>query len=92
MENHSIIGGLGSIIAEQIADSGLGKKLVRIGLKDTFVHGASRSYLMRKYGLDALALIEEVNKLTGHPCHISEAELAQVYIAPVHSNAKAEAL
>ena len=92
MENHSIIGGLGSIIAEQIAESGLGKKLVRIGLKDTFVHGASRSYLMRKYRLDAMALIVEVNKLTGHHFNISEDELAQVYVAPVHSDAKAEAL
>ena len=92
MENHSIIGGLGTIIAEKIAESGLGKQLVRIGLQDTFLHGASRSYLMRKYRLDAMALIDEVNRLTGHQLNISEAELAQVYIAPVHSNAKAEAL
>jgi transketolase len=92
MENHSVIGGLGTIIAEQIAESGLGKQLVRIGLQDTFLHGASRSYLMRKYRLDAMALIDEVNRLTSHQLNISEDELAQVYIAPVHSNAKAEAL
>ena len=92
MENHSVSGGLGTIIAEQIAESGLGKKLVRIGLKDTFLHGASRSYLMRKYRLDAMALIEEVSKLTDHHFDISEDDLAQVYIAPVHSDAKAEAL
>jgi Transketolase, C-terminal subunit len=42
MENHSIIGGLGTIIAEKIAEAGIGKRLVRIGLKDTFVHGASK--------------------------------------------------
>ncbi|HWR09769.1 transketolase family protein [Sporomusa sp.] len=92
MENHSIIGGLGTIVAEQMAEAGIGKKLVRIGLQDTFVHGASRPYLMRKYRLDAMALIDEVQKLTGQNFSISEDELAQVYIAPVHSDAKPEAL
>ncbi len=92
MENHSIIGGLGSIIAEQMAEFGIGKKLVRIGLKDTFIHGASRPYLMRKYRLDAPALIDEAGKLTGQNFNISEDELARSYVAPVHSDAKAEAL
>lgn len=92
MENHSIIGGLGTIIAEQMAETGLGRRLVRIGIKDTFLHGASRRYLMRKYRLDAMAFINEVNTMTGHHFNISEDDLAQVYIAPVHSNARAEAL
>lgn len=92
MENHSVIGGLGSIMAEQMAEAGVGQRLRRIGLKDTFVHGASRSYLMGKYRMDAMALIDEVNRLTDHHFNISEDELAQVYIAPVHSDAKAEAL
>lgn len=92
MENHSIIGGLGSIIAEQMAESGIGKKLVRIGIKDTFIHGASRPYLMHKYRLDAPALIDEVGKLIGQKFNIFDDELARPYIAPVHSAAKAEAL
>lgn len=92
MENHSVIGGLGTIIAEQMAEAGLGQKLARIGLRDTFVHGASRPYLMRKYRLDALALVEESEKLTGENFRITEDELTQVYLAPVHSDAKAEAL
>ncbi len=92
MENHSVIGGLGTIIAEQMAEAGLGQKLARLGLRDTFVHGASRPYLMRKYRLDALALVEESEKLTGENFRITEDELAQVYLAPVHSDAKAEAL
>lgn len=65
MENHSIIGGLGTIVAEKMAEDGIGKKLVRIGIKDTFVHGASKQYLMKEYGLDATALISEIEKLTG---------------------------
>ncbi|MEN6391007.1 MAG: transketolase C-terminal domain-containing protein [Syntrophomonas sp.] len=92
MENHSIIGGLGTIVAEQMAGAGLGKKLVRIGIKDTFLHGASRKYLAREYGLDALALIEEIENLVGERFGIGETDLDQIHITPVHSSAKAEAL
>lgn len=92
MENHSIIGGLGTIIAEQMAGAGVGRKLVRIGIKDTFLHGASRSYLAREYGLDAPALIEEVEKLVGERFSIGESDLEKIHISPVHSSAKVEAL
>jgi transketolase len=92
MENHSIIGGLGSILAELIAEAGLGRKLVRIGIKDVFLHGASKAYLMKEYGLDALALIAETEKLLDTNFEIQESDLAAVYLAPVHSAAKAEAL
>jgi transketolase len=92
MENHSIIGGLGSILAEQIAEAGLGRKLVRIGIKDVFLHGASKAYLMKEYGLDAMALIAETEKLLNANFGILESDLAAVYLAPQHSAAKAEAL
>jgi len=92
MENHSIIGGLGTIIAEKIAEAGIGKRLVRIGLKDTFVHGASKKYLMTEYGLDALSLIATVENLLGANFGIKEAELAEAFVAAVHSSAKPEAL
>jgi transketolase len=92
MENHTIIGGLGSIIAEQMAERGIDRKLVRMGLRDTFAHGASRNYLLRKYHMDAVALIAGVEGLVGKKLDITEGELAEIYIAPVHSAAKAEAL
>jgi transketolase len=51
-ENHSIIGGLGSAVAETIAEAGLGRPLHRIGLADTFAEGAQDApYLFTKYGL-----------------------------------------
>ncbi len=92
MENHVVTGGLGSAVAEVLAEAGLGKRLVRIGLRDTFVHGASRPYLMREYGLDAAALVREAERLLDTRLDISEADLAAVRIEPVHSDAKAEAL
>jgi transketolase len=92
MENHTIVGGLGSIIAEQMAERGMGKPLVRIGLRDTFAHGASKNYLMKKYHMDAMALIAEVEGLTGKSFSITEGELKETFVAAVHSAAKAEAL
>jgi transketolase len=92
MENHTIIGGLGSIVAEQMAERGMDKKLVRIGLRDVFAHGASRSYLLKSCRMDAMALIAEVEKLVGTQFGITEGELKETFTAAVHSAAKAEAL
>jgi transketolase len=66
--------------------------LVRIGLKDTFIHGASRQYLMREYELDAISLVHHVERLLGAILGISESDLAAVRLEAVHSQAKAEAL
>ena len=92
MENHTIIGGLGSIIAEKMAEAGMAKKLVRIGLRDIYAHGASKQYLLKKYGMDALALIKEVEAMVGETFNISENELTKTHVAAVHSKAKSEAL
>lgn len=92
MENHSVIGGLGTIVAEKMAEAGLGKKLIRIGLNDTYVHGASKHYLMREYGIDAMALIKRIEGVIDDRFHIKEDELSKIYITPVHSDAKPEAL
>lgn len=92
MENHSVIGGLGTIIAEKIAEEGIGKKLMRIGLQDTYVHGASKQYLMKEYKLDAMALISRIERTLDTRFNIKEDELSEIFVAAVHSKAKAEAL
>jgi transketolase len=92
LENHTIIGGLGTCVAEMMAEAGVGKKLIRLGLRDTYAHGASRPYLMREYRIDAMALAEEMEKLLGTSFGITGNELAAVRLEPMHSEAKAEAL
>ena len=92
MENHTIIGGLGSAVAEALAEAGIGKKLVRIGLQDTFAHGGSRAYLMKYYGIDAITLVQRVEQLVGGTFNITEQDLQEVRLEPVHSEYKAEAL
>ncbi len=92
MENHTIVGGLGTCVAEMMVEAGTGKKLIRIGIPDTFMHGASKPYLMEKYGLDALALVRRVESLLGTPLGITPEHLASIRLEAVHSQAKAEAL
>ncbi len=58
-ENHSVIGGLGSAVAETMAEAGVGHPLRRIGLQDTFAEGAMTvPYLFEKYGLSTQHLVD----------------------------------
>ena len=58
-ENHSIVGGLGSAVAETLAEAALARPLRRIGLADTFAEGArTASYLFTKYGLSTQHLVD----------------------------------
>lgn len=92
LENHSVIGGLGSCIAECMAEQGIGKKLTRLGIQDSFLHGASRRYLMEEYGIDVKSLLRAVEKATGSRLSYSDADLGEMFIPALHSDAKPEAL
>jgi transketolase len=80
------------MVAEAMAEAGLARRLIRLGLQDTYAHGGSRPYLMRHYGMDALALVRAVERLTGQATGIDEGALDAVRIDAVHSLVKAEAL
>jgi transketolase len=63
-EEHSIIGGLGSAVAEVLAESNP-VPLVRIGVKDTFGTSGDQEGLLKHYGLsaqDIAAAVKEVIK------------------------------
>jgi len=66
IEEHSIYGGLGSVVAEVMAENGETEqhsRLVRIGIKDTFGESGTADELLRKYGLDAEGIAERVGQL-----------------------------
>ncbi len=92
MENHSIIGGLGTAVAELMAERGASRRLVRIGLRDTFMHGASREHLMKEYEIDAMSLIREIEGLMGISLNIKEEELQKVHLETINNDVRAEAL
>jgi transketolase len=61
-EDHSIIGGLGSAIAEVMAENGIGKKLVRLGMQDVFGESGTSDDLMDKYQLNPKGLIGQISQ------------------------------
>jgi len=92
MENHLITGGMGSAVAELIAEAGIGRRLVRLGLRDTYAHGASVRHLLDEYAMGGDALIGAVENLVGHELGIASDEVGAQRELAVHSDAKAEAL
>ncbi len=92
MENHIVTGGLGTAVGEVMAQHGIGKPLVKLGLNDAYAHGASKAYLLREYGMDAMALARAVEKLVGAPLDIDERALDQAREEDAGGAAKAEAL
>lgn len=57
-ENHSIVGGLGSAVAETLAEAAIAAPLRRVGIADTFAEAGSREYLFAKYGLSTQTIVE----------------------------------
>ena len=53
VENHLQSGGLGTAVAEVLAEAGLGRPLCRLGLRDEFAAPGTPDYLFARYGLTA---------------------------------------
>ena len=60
VEDHSIIGGLGSSVAEVIAEEGIHGKLCRIGVNDIFPESGAPADLYEKYGLSSNKIKEKI--------------------------------
>jgi transketolase len=66
IEEHVLTGGLGSAVAEVVADTGLNTRLTRIGLPPGFVRGAgSHAYMKQCAGLDDDSILTVVKKVLG---------------------------
>lgn len=62
-EDHNIVGGLGSAVAELVAETGCAK-LKRIGLNDCFGMSGSRAELQKKFGLNAQHIVDTYRKMS----------------------------
>lgn len=60
-ENHNVIGGLGSAVAEVLGEY-CPAPLERVGVRDTFGEVGSQEYLMEKFGLTAAGICIAVKK------------------------------
>jgi len=59
-ENHSVIGGLGSAVAEVIAENSLSVPFQRVGVRDQFGEVGGTSYLMERFQLTASDIAQAV--------------------------------
>lgn len=59
IENHSIIGGLGSAVCECLSEK-LPTKVIRLGLCDVFGQSGTPTELLKHYGLDAESIVKKV--------------------------------
>lgn len=86
-ENHTIIGGLGSAVAETITHAGLGRVLRRVGLQDTFAEGSKAApHLFKKYGLSTRDVVAAAWDALGRhdPCpDVPDVPVAAGEYAPV---------
>lgn len=63
IENHSITGGLGSAVAEVLADKGLAVPLTRIGVDERFGQVGTPSFLQEEFGLTTEKILEQLKSL-----------------------------
>jgi transketolase len=64
-ENHQIMGGLGSAVAEALAENRFGGSFARIGIRDEFGEVGTQDYLAKRFGLTAADLSREARTLLG---------------------------
>jgi transketolase len=62
-EEHSVIGGLGSAVAEVMARKAIGKPLVMIGIQDIFTETGDYQQLLNKYGLSTENIIDKTRQV-----------------------------
>jgi len=61
VEEHSIIGGLGTIVSEIISEKKINIKLIKLGIDDKFVHEVgSQEYLRDKYGINGEGITDRI--------------------------------
>ncbi|WP_321493254.1 transketolase C-terminal domain-containing protein [uncultured Desulfobacter sp.] len=67
VEDHSVIGGLGSRVCEVIAGAGLPVPVKRIGIKDTFGESGSPEKLYKKHLLDEAGIYTQITSFLEAP-------------------------
>ena len=61
-EEHSIIGGLGSAVAEAVCENGVGVPVVRVGVEDVFGMSGPALQLLDYYKLNAEGIAEKAKR------------------------------
>jgi len=62
VEEHSIHGGLGGLVAEVLTAAGAAPRIDRIGIQDTWGESAGDDFLLAKHGLSAESIANRVRR------------------------------
>lgn len=65
IENHTVNGGLGGLIAEMLVKHGLSPRMVRLGTQDTFTESGNSRELKAKYSISGEQLHSQISRLIG---------------------------
>ena len=63
VEEHSVYGGLGGLVAEVLTSAGASPRIDRIGLDDVWGESADNAFLLDKHGLSPERIAERVERL-----------------------------
>lgn len=66
VEEHNVIGGLGTAVAETVALLGLSARIAKLGIEDQYVLVAPPTHLYRHYGLTADGVVGRLRTLLEH--------------------------
>lgn len=62
-QDHSIVGGLGQLVAMTLIEAGICPKFLNVGVPDEFLAMAHAPYLYHKFGYDTEGLVDNMMKL-----------------------------
>lgn len=63
IEDHNVVGGLGTAVSEVLSKNGLSSKLIKIGVQDTYGESGIAEDLYEKYGLSAKQIVRKVKEI-----------------------------
>ena len=67
VEEHSVMGGLGGLVAEVLTATGPSPRIERIGIDDTWGESAGNDFMLNKHGLSPELVAERVLSVLGAP-------------------------
>lgn len=63
VEEHSIVGGLGTAVLETLAEAGVSVPVRRLGIQDCFTESGSYEELVTAYGMDTASIMKAVREV-----------------------------
>jgi transketolase len=63
VEEHNIIGGLGTAISEIAAESGISTRIYKLGIDDSYTKSGDYQYLKKLHGIDAKSISNKVKSI-----------------------------